>query len=119
MKPENQPLTHLVEIHIAKRKAFFAHREIMEEKEAKFRHWQQQASQRAQEVDAQAQEHQKYKKEKADAEKAYWEKKKVEDAEIRVSVMHKMTLPVGKRAFTAREKAYWARTRGTKLPKGC
>jgi hypothetical protein len=50
---------------------------------------------------------------------AFWAQKKIEDAVDAESIKHKLTLPAEKRRFTAREAAYWRKSRGTKLPKGC
>ncbi|KAH7082165.1 hypothetical protein FB567DRAFT_605406 [Paraphoma chrysanthemicola] len=52
-------------------------------------------------------------------EKAAKDKKKAEDAEDEKSIQEKVKQSGDKRRFTAREKAHWRRTRGTKLPKGC
>lgn len=57
--------------------------------------------------------------EKAAKDKAFWDKRKAEDAEDEKSIKEKLKLSADNRKFTAREKAHWRRTRGTKLPKGC
>jgi hypothetical protein len=61
----------------------------------------------------------KHEEERVAMEKMFWDQKKAEAAEDEKSVQAKLKLPVDKRKFTAREKAHWRRTRGTKLPKGC
>ncbi|KAH7070464.1 hypothetical protein BKA63DRAFT_475735 [Paraphoma chrysanthemicola] len=57
--------------------------------------------------------------EKAAKDKAFWDQKKEEAAEDEKSIQEKMKQSADNRRFTAREKAHWRRTRGTKLPKGC
>jgi hypothetical protein len=115
----NHTLKNEIQYAIAKHEEYLANR-VRLEKERKDKDEALKRNERTkiQEERAKVQAR-KLEEERAVMDKMFWDQKRAEAAEDEKSVQAKLKLSVDKRKFTAREKAHWRRTRGTKLPKGC